>query len=95
MREDGWLEIDCYEIAGREWESRYIERKDVSEIVANIKAIKKRRIMGGKKTPAGNGRIKEGSEGHEWTEIAKGQSEIKSHTSFLVFAIKHEVQVVP
>lgn len=93
MREDGWLEIDCYEIAGREWESRYIERKDISEIVANIKAIKKRRIMGGKKAPANNGRIKEGSEGHEWTEIAKGQSEIKSHTSFLCFAIKHESQV--
>lgn len=94
LREEGWLEIDCYEIAAREWESRYIERKDISSAVDNIREIKKRRMTGAKKEPNTTGRIKEGQAGLEWTEVAKAEIEIKSHTSYLCFAIKHKPDIV-
>lgn len=91
LRDEGWLEIDCYEIAGREWEARYIERHDISEAVQNLKDIKMRRITGKGKTPAPQTKIKEGAEGMAWNEVARPQTEIKSHTSFLCFAIKHRL----
>lgn len=93
LRDDGWLEIDCYEIAAREWESRYIERKDISSVVEKLRDIKKRRTEGTKKEPVVHTRIKEGQAGMDWTEVAKSENEIKSHTSFLCFAIKHKIDL--
>lgn len=48
-------------------------------------------MIGTKKQPAQNGRIREGQDGIDWTEVAKSEAEVKSHTSFLCFAIKHAV----
>lgn len=92
LRAEGWLEIDCFEIAGREWESRYMERKEISESIQNLRDIKHRRVTGTRKQPVPTTRIKEGQAGLNWIEVAKSQSEIKSHTSFLLFAIKHKAQ---
>lgn len=89
LRLEGWLEIECFEIACRDWESRYIQRKDISEALDKLRTIKRRRVEMVPKDPPRNNRIVEGQAGYTWTEIGKGSSEIKSHTSFLVFAIKH------
>lgn len=94
LRKLGWLEITCFEIAGREWESRYIERKDISAAVERIVEVRRRRLAGERKEDksmnGGNRKVREGELGRgiDWLEVGKSESEVKSHTSFLVFAIK-------
>lgn len=54
--------------------------------------MKRKRADGTPREPRGDRRIKEGQAGYAWTEVARGTTEVKSHTSFLVFAIKHRAQ---
>lgn len=43
--------------------------------------------------PWGKGlRIKEGNENYQWTDVTKIESEIKTHTSYLTFAVKIEMK---
>ena len=89
MRAEGWIELECFEIAARDWESRYTQRKDINDVVDKLRTIKRRRADKVPKDPPRDNRIKEGQEGYEWIEVAKSSAEVKSHTSFLVFANKH------
>ena len=67
-----------------------MERKDISEVVHRLREIKRRRLAGERREVASTQRIKEGQEGMNWTEVAKAENEVKSHTSFLCFAVKYK-----
>ena len=87
LREHAWQEIECFELATREWESRYMERKDIKEAVGRLQGMKRRRVEGQPK-PEAPKRLKEGQEGADWDEVARPETQVKGHTSFLVFALK-------
>ncbi|ORY79053.1 protein GCD14 [Protomyces lactucae-debilis] len=88
LRVSLWQDIECYEVAFREWEARYTRRVDVTDVIDKLKEIKRRREEGVPKAIKARVKIKEGDTAYDWDRIAKPDSEISSHTSFLLFATK-------
>jgi tRNA (adenine57-N1/adenine58-N1)-methyltransferase len=90
LRADLWQDVECFEVAAREWEARYARRQDISEVVDNLREIKRRREAGIPRDTKAKVKVKEGDAAYDWDRIAKPDAEIRSHTSFLLFATKRE-----
>lgn len=112
LQEQGWINIELTEIAGRLWESHKSMKREVDDAVKRLRFVKDRQrdglalIKAGKHpkkdrlkdkdygfNPFGKGkRIIEGEDTYQWFDVSRLEHEIKTHTSYLIFA--HKMPVV-
>jgi tRNA (adenine57-N1/adenine58-N1)-methyltransferase len=88
VRKHGFTNITTYDLYYRNWESRPIQVRSVEEACDRLLEIKQRIKEGlpRERTGGTKKRKPEDSDGLNWAIVARGDTEIQTHTSFLTFA---------
>ena len=87
LRKHGFVNIETYDLKYRNYEARPVQVRSVEEACERLLEIKQRVKEGLPKEPRGDARKRKPEEGDglDWSIIARGDTEIQTHTSFLTF----------
>jgi len=88
LRKHGFTNIATYNVAYRNYDARPVQMRSIDEACERLSKIKERVKQGLPREPGGDNSRKrkpEEGDGLNWSIVAKGDAEIKTHTSFLTF----------
>jgi tRNA (adenine57-N1/adenine58-N1)-methyltransferase catalytic subunit len=87
LRKYGYTNITTYDLFYRNWEARPVQAKSIEEACDRLLEIKQRVKEGLPREPKVDARKRkpEDGDGLNWQIVARGDTEIQTHTSFLTF----------
>jgi tRNA (adenine57-N1/adenine58-N1)-methyltransferase catalytic subunit len=87
LRKHGFTNITTHDLFYRNWEAKPVQVKSVEDACDRLLEIKQRIKQGLQKEPKVDSRKRkpEDGDGLNWQVVARGDTEIQTHTSFLTF----------
>lgn len=87
LRKEGFTNIVTYDLQYRNWEAKPVQLRSVEEACERLMMIRKRVKESLPKEPRVNSRKRKPAEGDgiNWSVMARGDTSIATHTSFLTF----------